>query len=243
MHLPISEEDLGEGTDYGLDEDRIDYGGGFSFVKLFFTILFAAPLATALALGVTDYYHEIMGNEAELKVPVTAKVTAPAHAVAPQKTSGISSAEFGKMVKAIEKSNRLIASAIEKQSKSAKKEMETLAKIAKQKPTVVKVVSQVGGKAKMPSIVVVRVPSKGKFDLDYELERILQLSEVDLDDPNISPEDFDQITSKPVLKEIIRALEYLIASAPTHPEIGDVLKKHAIKAKKYARARLGKLQR
>ncbi len=241
MHLPIIEEDLGHGTQYGIEEEGGDHGGRFSFLKLFFTILVSAPLATALALAVTDYYNDIMmRDKAELKVPVTATVAAPV--VAPRGTSGISSAEFNKMVKAIEKSNRLIASAIEKQSKSNKKEMETLAKIAGRKPTVVKVVSQVGGgKARMPSIVVVRVPSKGKFDLDYELERILQLSEVDLDDPNISAEDFDHITSKPVLKEIIRALEYLIASARTHPEIGDTLKNHAIKAKKYARARLGKL--
>lgn len=252
--MRLNEEDLDIPYD-ARSYDEHDLSGPhkkerFSYIKLFLTITFSAPVAALLVLVVIDLYEPVAlmvglsTPEPEEVQPIIKVVSAPAPAPtpAPAKVVTTGSATLGapgmekrldSLANSIESSNSKIVTAINKQT-------EALSKLASRKPDVVKV-SQSSGEQSASKIVVVKVPSREKFDLDYEIQKIMDLSGIDLDDPINSSSSFDKIKSRDVMKELIRSLDAIIGASVDHPEVGEFLKSNALTAKKYARARLGKM--
>ncbi len=233
MNLPLSDDDFA--LAYGESgADDLEYEEPFhpvSYIKLFFAIVFAAPVATFLALAVIDLYSGFAVS-AGLRKPQ------PLPAPVVKKEPSGESEKLLKLVEAFDKSNKKLLAAIGKQT-------EAIIKLAEKKPVTIKVESPKGSgqvKAQPPKIVVVKVPSREKFDLNYEKQKVLELAGIDLDDPVTNSKPFNSIKSRDVLKELIRSFDLIIAAARDHDEVSDFLKSNAMTAKKYATRRLKKVR-
>jgi len=239
VDLPLNDEDLE--LAYGgssMDEEHDEYYAyqGISFIGLALAIILSAPVATFLALVVMDIYPDL-AISVGLRNPepaITQVAPAPVTKVAEREES------LAKWIGAFEKSNRELVTAINKQSK-------TLADIANKKPDIIKVESEGARKSAptqikvaSPKVIVVKVPTREKFDLEYEKQKVLELSGVDLDDPVASSRPFDRIKSRDTLKELKRSLDLIISNARDHDEISDFMKKNALTAKRYVINRLRK---
>jgi hypothetical protein len=257
--LPLTDEDLASVMDKEYDESSAPAGAGppvkkrrISYAKLFFTLVFAAPCAAFLTLAVMDVYKLYSPAFPWAQKPVIAKpVKKPAPEVKSKKqeskAQSIDTKKFADLIASLEKSNKSLIKALEKlgaaaeeQAKTAKKQTKALEKIAKAKPDVVKVSASSGG-GDSQRIIVVKVPSREKFDLQYELQKVLTLSGVDLDDP-VTSSSFGSISSRDALKEILNSINAIIAASRDHAEVGEFLKSNALAAKKIVQARLKKIK-
>ena len=239
-HLPFNEEDLAlaMGGEHDSYEEREVGACAVSYVKIFFTLVFAAPVAAFLAMAAMDIYPavtEIVGIRAP--EPLVIK------AVEPVKSESASGEKLGKLIQSVEKSNKALVNAVNKQAAA-------VLKLANKKPGVIKVEApniklEAPKNSKTqavasPQIVVVKVPSQERFNLSYEKEKILKLSGVDLDDPVTDSNPFAKVKSRDALKEIVRSLDAIIAASRYHDEVGDFLKGNALKAKRFAAESLAK---
>ncbi len=247
--FPLNEEDIAQafGDVDTEPEEPVEKEHSTGFFRLFITIVLAAPVAAFLTLIVMDIYPPIAETIGLRSATITAlpedSVTKPGKADS-----------FTALLKAMQKSNKSLAAAMNRQADAIKK-------LAAKKPGTVKVTippikipeikippikfpaqpkAQVS--ITQQKIVVVRVPSREKFDLAYEKQKILELSGVDLDDPVTGSQIFSKIKSWDALKEVIRSLDDIIAAARDHDEVTDFLKANALKAKKYATKRLSVLR-
>ncbi len=237
--LPLNDEDLE--LAYGgshLDEEHDEYYAyqGISFIRLALAIILSAPVATFLALVVMDIYPDLATSMGLRKPePVITQADPVAVAKVAEKDESLA-----KWIGAFERSNRELVAAINKQSK-------VLADIANRKPDVIRVESKTSQKSAPPQIkvaspkvIVVKVPTRERFDLEYEKQKVLELSGVDLDDPVASSKPFDRIKSRDTLKELKRSLDLIISNARDHDEISDFMKNNALTAKRYVIKRLRK---
>ena len=244
--LPLSEEDL-----TAVMEEHSTEGteSASPFWRAVLSIVLAAPVAAFLVLIIIDIYPTFALKTGLREPP---PISAPAMPAEPEPKK--EDKQLEKLIKAFEKSNRALVKAISKQTGA-------VLKLAEKKPDVIKVeapkIEKIEVKvpkqaapgqnverqaAAPPKIIVVKVPSGEKFDLEYEKRKILELANVDLDDPVTGPDVFQDVKSRDVLKEIIRSLNAIIAAARDHEEVSDFLKSNALEAKKRAVKRLSELK-
>ena len=250
--LPLAEEDIrGSRAGDPTVVRPVRRKASVSFVKLFFTIIVAAPVAMVLSLAASDLYDQYAPMAKKPKATTADNIAeqTPAGALINKATPGDSAdrVKLAFLIEALEKSNKSIATAldnqtkaVENQTKSIEAQGKALEKIANAKPQVAQASSARSGKT--PKIIVVKVPSREKFDLQYELQKILTLSGVDLDDPITSSAQFDAISSRGALKEVLGSLNTIIAASRNHAEVGEFLVQNSLKAKKYVQARLKKVR-
>ncbi|HEB71416.1 MAG TPA: hypothetical protein ENI77_02200 [Nitrospirae bacterium] len=236
--LRLNKED--EALAYGEMSDDSDYEAEtqaqvVSYIKLFFTIVISAPVAVLLSLIVYDVYS---GVAVSLGLQKERIVQAPARPAPLEKKAAKTDDRSGEWIKAFAKSNRKLTASLEKQTSA-------ILKLANRKPQIVKVESRKQGKKKKvsnPKIIVIKVPSREKFDLNYEKQKVYELAGVDLDDPVTSAKPFNAIKSRDVLKELIRSFNLIIAASRDHDEVSDFLKSNAMTGKGYATLRLKKIR-
>lgn len=226
--LPLHKED--EALAYGELSDDSDFDVEtpvfvISYIRLFFTIVIAAPAAVLLSLMVHDIYSSVA-------VGVGLKNEPPAQALIQPVPEAKTDDRLGEWLSAFEKSNRELVASLEKQTAA-------ILRLAEKKPGIIKVESP---KGKASKIIVVKVPSREKFDLNYEKQKIYELAGVDMDDPITSAKLFNVIKSRDVLKELIRSFNLIIAASRDHDEISDFLKSNSMTGKKYATRRLKKVR-
>jgi hypothetical protein len=241
MTLPISDEDLAMA--YGGESDHDHYPAPttstISYKKLFLTVVLAAPIATLLCMFVIEIWPMMATGMGLRDTVVTDMVTS---ATTETKPSANFEKVMNKISSSIDLSNQRLTAALDRQSRA-------IVKIANKKPEVIKVNEGAGQKAPeikvavpKTNVIVVKVPSREKFDLAYEKQKVIELSGVDLDDPITSSKLFDRIKSRDVVKELIRSFNAIIAAARDHDEVSDFMKKNALTAKKHAARRLKKLR-
>jgi len=202
-----------------------------SYIKLFFTIVISAPVAVFLSLMVYDAYSGFA-------VSVGLKKEMPVHESARPAPLVKTDDKLGEWLNAFDKSNRRLGASLEKQTSA-------ILKLANKKPQIVKVENRRKGKKTKASdtkIIVIKVPSREKFDLNYEKQKIYELAGVDMDDPITNAKPFNAIKSRDVLKELIRSFNLIIAASRDHDEVGDFLKNNAMTGKKHATRRLKKVR-
>ncbi len=207
-----------------------------SYIKLFFTIVISAPVAVLLSLIVYDVYS---GAAVSFGLKKERIVQAPVQPAPVVKTDD----KLGEWLSAFKKSNRKLVASLEKQTSA-------ISKLANKKPQIVKIETPIKvetpkgkkTKTKEPRIIVIKVPSREKFDLNYEKQKIYELAGVDMDDPVTSAKPFNAIKSRDVLKELIRSFNLIIAASRDHDEVSDFLKSNAMTGKKYATRRLKKIR-
>ena len=250
--LPLAEEDIrGSRAGDPTVVRPVRRKASVSFVKLFFTIIVAAPVAMVLSLAASDLYDKYAPMAKKPKETAAEKIAdqipKPAPTKEPDVAQGADTGKLASLIEALEKSNKNIATAldnqtkaVENQTKSIEAQGKALEKIANAKPQVSQASSARSGST--PKIIVVKVPSREKFDLQYELQKILTLSGVDLDDPLTSSHQFDAISSRGALKEVLGSLNTIIAASRNHAEVGEFLVQNSLKAKKYVQARLKKVR-
>lgn len=248
--LPLTDEDLASVMDEEYEEPAtlriLSPKKPRSYAKLFFTLVFAAPCAAVLTLTVIDVYDLYSPAFPWVKKPeIKEQVIKPAPKIKPkpkpeESATSIDSKKFAALIASLEKSNQSLIAVLKKQGVAAEKQIKALEKIAKAKPDVVKITTSSGGGGGA-KIIVVKVPSREKFDLGYELQKILDLAGVDLDDP-ITSTSFGSISSRDSLKEILNSLNAIIAASRDHDEVGEFLKSNAMTAKKIVQARLRKIR-
>lgn len=223
--LPLHEDDMADA--FGHERPRsAEEGGhhghgprhGISFMHLFLTIVVAAPIAAFLVLVVIDLYDPLSKSLGLREEPVS---IIPAGAVANTQEEE----RLAMWIKVIEKNNKALVGSINKQTKA-------VLKLANKKPAKIKVPPA--------EVIVVKVPTKERFSLKYEKRKLLDLADLDLDDPVIET-SFDSVVSKQVLNEIIRSLNSIIKASKNNSGISSFLKSNALKAKKYAKKRLSKI--
>lgn len=251
-HLPLNEEDLAlaMGEEMGHEERARHAALPFSFGKLFLSIVLAAPVAAVLVLAAMDLYPMI-SESIGLRQP---EEKAPAESVVERKEKPSDSKtdeKLAKLMDSLAKFNKNLVTALNKQT-------DAVLKLANKKPDVIKVEApelklktpeikvnvpeRPAPVVEQPRIVVVKVPTMEKFDLAYEKRKVLELAGVDLDDPVTGPEPFENIKSREALKEVIRALDAIIAASRDHEEVSDFLKNNALEAKKHVQERLRKVK-
>ncbi|VAX17522.1 hypothetical protein MNBD_NITROSPINAE02-391 [hydrothermal vent metagenome] len=221
--LPLHDDDIPDA--FGAKkqqpaESKPQQRRGVSYLLLFVTIVVAAPVAALLVLAVIDLYEPLsvklgLKNEPAMVAPVA---------------SAINSDEDERLAMWVEltkKNNKALVNSINKQTKA-------ILKLAKKKPARIKVPP-----AKV-EVIVVKVPTRESFSLEYEKKKLLDLAGVDLDDPVVES-SFDTVVSKQVLKEIIRSLDSIIKASRNNSAISSFQKSNALKAKKYAKKRLSKI--
>ncbi|MGK7345205.1 MAG: hypothetical protein ACNS63_05295 [Candidatus Nitrospinota bacterium M3_3B_026] len=244
--LPLNEEDLAMAMGMEREEeDRVHEAPAappFSFAKLFVTIALAAPVAVFLALMVMDFYPGF-ARMAGLREE---KIIAPEVEKAGAGESEKEKDPLAGLAESIQKSNRDLVAAVNRQTEAALKLAEKKPDVIKVEAPEVKIKPPSQAKAPVvegPRIVVVKVPTAEKFDLAYEKKKILELSGVDLDDPiSASSKPFSAMESRDALKEVIRSLDEIIASSRDHEEVGEFLKNNALEAKKLARQALSRMK-
>ncbi len=221
--LPLHDDDMPEafgGAKPRSTEGKPQPGRGVSYLLLFLTIVLAAPIAALLVLVVTDLYGPLSEKLGLNNEPA---IVVPAGAVANTQEEE----RLALWIKTIEKNNKALVYSINKQTKA-------ILQLAKKKP----------GKIKIPpakvKVIVVKVPTKESFSLKYEKKKLLDLAGLDLDDPVVET-SFDTVSSKEVLKEIIRSLDSVIKASRNNSVISSFQKNNALKAKKYAKKRLSKM--
>lgn len=238
--LPINEEDLAlvYGGGEEAHEEELEAAAPFSFLKLFFTIIIAAPVATALSLAVGDVYDDFAKGVGLRKAPVPVIAQQPAEKPEDKTADSDYVRKLADALEGLGKTNRSLVSAVNSQTKA-------LEKMAAKKPDVVKV--ETGAKVPdvkvdSPKVIVVKVPSRERFDLEYEKRRILELAHIDIDDPVTGPGPFNKIGSREIIKELIRSFNAILAASRDHEEVSDILKENVLLGKKYALQRLKKLK-
>ena len=246
MGLPLHEDDMAIAMGHEpaeieeeLAEESIVL---ISYTKLFITLALAAPVAAFLVMIAIDLYpgFALMAGlrKSKPKPPPIVKVQAKPKA-------STTDDKITSLLAAVEKSNNNLAFALQKNYK-------VMAKIASKKAEVIKIESQ-SKSPKItvqspkitippPKVIVVKVPSREKFDLAYEKQKILDLAGVDLDDPITGPKDFNNIISRDTLKELIRSFDTIIGASRTHAEVSEFVKKNALAGKGFASRRLRKLK-
>lgn len=239
--LLLNETDIDDDMD---DESHLHGSGGgnhgFSFGKLFVTIVVAAPIAAILSLTAIDAYKSFMKESTEVSDETAESL----------KKVPTDQDKVAKIVSAINKSNGKVASAIKKQTEainkqtaSLRKQTDAIKKLANRKPDIINVEAKSGAAPVpvAPKVIVVKVPVSEKFDLAYEKQKVLDLVAVDLDDPVMSIKVFANVTSKEALREAINSFNAIIKASKTRKGITPFLKKNALSAKKFAGQRLKQL--
>lgn len=233
--LRLNKED--EALAFGDISDDSDFEAeapvyAISYIKLFFTIVIAAPVAVLLSLMAFDFYSGVavslgLKNEPPAQAPLRPE----------PKPVAETNDKLGQWLSAFEKSNRKLTASLEKQTLA-------ISKLADKKPQVIKVETPKvkETKTRAPKIIVVKVPTREKFDLNYEKQKIYELAGVDMDDPITSAKPFNVIKSRDVLKELIRSFDLIIAASRDHDEISDFLKSNAMTGKKHTTRRLKKVR-
>ncbi|MBI4829708.1 MAG: hypothetical protein HY804_13040 [Nitrospinae bacterium] len=220
--LPLNEDDLalafGAAAE-AIREPAPPPAPGFSFIKLFIVIVLAAPLATVLALAAADGYERYAKPLGFRASPAPAPEAPARDALAPLV------AQF----KALQDS---LAAALNKQT-------EAIAALAGRAAESASPPAAAPAETK---IIVVKVPSRETFDLDYEKQKIRELAGIDMDDPITNSAPFDKLASRDAVKELIRSFDAIIAAARDHDEVSAFLKSNALEGKKHATSRLRKLK-
>ncbi len=238
-----TDNDDGEKTD---ESRRPAVNGSISYLKLFLAIVLAAPFATLLALTVMELYPGGAGDqETVVTEPVKLPDKEPAVVAKQPRPNNDQNVKIVAMLDSINKTNRSLVTALQKQT-------EAILKIAEKKPEAatgeetgpapVQEIKVDIPKMPPPKVIVVKVPSRDRFDLSYEKQKVLQLSGVDLDDPVTGAGQFGKIQSRDALKETIRSLDAIIAASRDHQEVSDFIKTNALAAKKFASQRLKSLK-
>ena len=219
--LPLSEDDLALAFGAAAEsahEPAPAPARGFSFVKLFFVIVLAAPLAATLALAAADGYERLA---ARLGMRPQSAPEAP------------STAAIAPLVAQLKASQDALAASMAKQTAA----IAALAQRASEPPAPTPAAAPAE-----PKIIVVKVPSRETFDLDYEKQKIRELAGIDMDDPITNSAPFDKLASRDAVKELIRSFDAIIAAARDHDEVSAFLKSNALEGKKHAARRLQKLK-
>lgn len=224
--LPLSEDDMATAFGGARPVDEQEHFApvfAISYIKMFFTIILAAPFAALLVVIVLEGYDTVATVTGLRQAPV---IEEPEETADKSQMKNFEENErFAKLVKAFERNNNKIVRAINKQTAA------TL-KLANKKPDTIKVMPQ--------KIVVVKVPTSEQFNLAYEKGKVLELAGIDLDDPVSGPAQFANVRSKAALREVIRSLDAIIKASKYDKKISSFLKGNALKAKKYAKQRLSK---
>jgi hypothetical protein len=227
--LPLSEDDLRPGAG-GHDVSSVSLIEGLSYKKLFLTIVIAAPVATVFAMMATDMYSAI-ARKIGLRSEAQFIAQAP-------KDTGKEDERLKSSLDAIAKANKEIAVAMDRQTAAlnrfASKEAAT-AKSLKAEPAHVKETAKPEPKTEKPAPPTKKV----KLSVKEAMERVEELSDVDLTEQGASMKPFESIKSKEKLQEIAEALDSVIAGAKS----GGTLKKNAEKAKKAINGRLASLEK